>query len=187
MLKKTTPARGTVETAVQDRHDDPEQRDVDQDGGFIVVHAHLADMYCVYPVLNRHTIVSGTVAQHAHLSGAIRAQLQHHYNAIPGSDPVFHALQSGVSRESNVLTEGGTFLRYAVRNGRRIVPVNRAINKSCRAALVKVDLLQGSFHGEVLEIFEHQQRGQGTSTFAEMRWLDPSPKLPVKREYWSTL
>jgi heterodisulfide reductase subunit C len=117
----------------------------------------------------------------------MRSQLHQHYNNVPGSDRVFHALESGASRSSNILMEAATFYSHVVRHGRRIVPINQAVGQSRRSVLIKVVWEMRSLHGEVMDIFKHQQQGHGSSLWAEVRWLQPCDDLPLEINPWIDL
>ncbi|KAF8519060.1 hypothetical protein JB92DRAFT_3141851 [Gautieria morchelliformis] len=113
----------------------------------------------------------------------MRTQLHTYYNEIPG-ERVWYPTEVGVSRRSNILVEGATFYAHILQGGCRIVPIRQALSQSPRSALVKVDIFGKSYHGEVLDVFEHTQRGYGSTMFAEMRWLKTTSASPVTINNW---
>lgn len=81
------------------------------------------------------------------------------------------------------ISDTADFHMYAVVDRRRVIPVHRAPRQSANSALVRLAQISrqpiaSPSHGEVVEIFSHEQPGHIKTAFAAVRtFLDYGPGL----------
>lgn len=120
------------------------------------------------------------------LSDAARASLVKYYNS---EKPRVHlALDRHPPPQSQRLVPFAQFYEYALLHGCRISPTSRTARGSAGSSIIKANLGDGKYAGEVSAIFRHHQLGINDETlFAEVSWMKLLDLTPVDDDPWSDL
>lgn len=133
-----------------------------------------------------HSFVPGSKYTSAKLPDTVSVALLQLYNTTPGAPKVYSSTDQNVQDMSLVIKSRCLVYKSFVIHSRSMVPINKALRKSAKSALVRAHWNNKLWYGEIMDIISHQQPGHTPQTVAEMRWMKQSGSLVKLAQKWNT-
>lgn len=132
-----------------------------------------------------HITVGTPISKLSQSLSTLALKYLHGYYNSGGQARVYYSTSRHIPPGARLLSPSAIFYKYALLDGRRVVPLTRTQRRTAGSSIVRVLLDGRALGGEVLSLFCHSQPGINNDTlWAEMRWMKRVYAVPTREDLW---